>query len=130
MYESQIETAKRLIARKGKLVKWRKLDFEVDPLKPWLLTSGEPPVDYDVSMVFLPVSRVGQEFVRFVTGGDIPEGSLFGLMGSQSFMDTIEDVKSCLNDVVVDGSNEYRIKNISPIAPNGNIIICYVEFEI
>lgn len=129
MYERQIETAKGLIARKGKAVVWRKLAAVVDPLKPWLATSAAP-VDANVSMVFLPVSRVGQEFVRFATGSDIPEGSLFGLMGSQTFIQTMDEAKACLNDVVIDGTKEFRIKNISPIAPNGSIIICYVEFEI
>jgi hypothetical protein len=131
MYEAQIQTALRLIARKGKIVVWRKLAETVDSLKPWKQSADAANnVDVNVSMVFLPVSRVGQEYVRFATGGDIPEGSLYGLIGSQSFMLTLDDAKECLKDVVIDGLKEYRIKNISPIAPNGNVIIAYVEFEI
>ncbi len=132
MYESQIQTALRLIARKGKTVVWRKLASAiVDENKPWNVSEDSlNNVDKNVSMVFLPVSRVGQEYVRLSAKGDIPEGSLYGLIGSQSFMQTLDDAKGCINDVVVDGEKELRIKNISPIAPNGTIIIAYVEFDV
>lgn len=124
VYDRQIASAKRLIAAKGQNVIWRRLSISTplpDVNKPWK-PGDDTTVDVSVSIVFVPVNRVGNELIHLLKGTEIATGSLKGLMGAVSFEPSIKDV-------VIRGDKTLRIKSIEPIAPNGDIIIYTIEFD-
>jgi hypothetical protein len=62
------------------------------------------------------------EFFRYLKGTDIPIGSMIGLMGAVNF-------EPKLSDIIIRPNDELKIKSISPLAPNGDIIFYQLEIE-
>lgn len=121
-FDRQIETAKRLIAKNGQTVTWRKVGVDTpDPSKPWK-PAADTSTDTDVVVCFLPPGRVGQELIRYLKGTEVTTGSVQGLMSAVSFEPTA-------NDVVVRDGKTLRIKSIDPLSPNGQIILYTIEFD-
>jgi hypothetical protein len=120
IYDRQIENAKRLIKAKGQLVIWSQTNIAIGA-KPWL-SSIPTSVNHNVSIVFLPQSRTMMEFFRYLKGTDIPIGSMIGLMGAVNF-------EPKLSDIIIRPNDELKIKSISPLAPNGDIIFYQLEIE-
>jgi len=122
-FDRQIETAKRLIAKNGQTVTWRKAGVDTpDTSKPWL-PAADTPTDYDnVVICFLPPGRVGQELIRYLKGTEVTTGSVQGLMSAVSF-------EPAANDVVIRDGKTLRIKSIDPLSPNGQIILYTIEFD-
>jgi hypothetical protein len=120
IYDRQIKVAKRLISQKGQLVVWRSFVDGVKTLD-WIPTIPTYN-DYNVSIVFLPHTRMFMEFLRYMKGTDIPVGSLVGLMSAVNFVPSIRDIIVRPNDILT-------IKAISPLAPNGDIIFYTLELE-
>lgn len=120
IYDRQIATATRLVAKYGQSVVWRKVGILTpDPSQPWENTNGTT-VDNSVKMVFLTKWR-DELLLKYLKGTDIPTGANFGLMGVQSFVPAI-------NDYVVRGSDNYIVKDIDIISPNGTPILYIVSF--
>lgn len=122
-FDRQIETAKRLIAKNGQTVTWRKPAATTpDVSKPWLPVAALP-TDYDdVVICFLPPGRIGEELIKFVKGSEVTTGSVQGLMASVSFEPDAKDI------VLRDGKT-LRIKSIDPLSPNGQVILYTIEFD-
>lgn len=115
-YDRQIETAKRLIAKKGQAVIWRQIDSGMtsDPNKPWL--GGEPVTqDFPAKIVFLPDDKMNSETESTARGTDIPVGHQKALMAAVDFVPNV-------NDVIVVGNVLKPVLAIDPFAPNGDII--------
>lgn len=124
MFAEEISDALEMIAEFGQAVTWKQIpdSMPVDATKPWIVP--EPiPIERPVHIVFLPAKRVNQQLIRFLSGGDIQTGNEYGLMGAVDFE---PDVK----DVVLRGSQEYRIESISVLSPNGEIILYTVRFAV
>lgn len=123
VYDRQIATAKRLIAKFGQSVTWRVVaDGTVsDADRPWLETPATP-TDYTVAIAFLPLERQFQELLRYIKGAEVATGSIYGLMGAVTFTPS-------LRDVVLRSAKEYRIRSIDELAPNGEPILYTVEFD-
>lgn len=121
MFESQIETAKRLIEKNGELVIWRQVRNTVNENQPWKPVAPVP-VDNEVTIVFLPRERVDTQLIR-ATSESIPIGSVYGLMAQVDFSPSAKDV-------VIRGGKEIRINAIDPLAPNGTPIIYTIDFSL
>jgi hypothetical protein len=124
VFDRQIATAKRLIEKNGQVVQWHvPTPGAADPATPWKPTIGTD-VSHDVRIVFLPASRVNYELIRALGNApDIVGGKSYGLMAAVDF------VPSKLHYVMRDGV-EYRIEYIDPLAPNGEIILYTVGFNL
>jgi hypothetical protein len=122
-YTRQIESAKRLIAKYGQAVTFRKIangtpeNLEM-PWKPGPAVQ----TDYSVSMAFFPVGRVKNEFEHYSKDMQTPEGSELGYMASQDFVPAIKDV-------VLRGGEVLTVRSIDRIAPDGTPILYIVHFE-
>jgi len=122
-FDRQIETAKRLIAKNGQTVIWRKPAVTTpDVLKPWKPAAATPTDYNDVKICFLPPGRVGQELVRYLKGTEVTTGSVQGLMSAVAF-------EPSANDIVIRDGKTLIIKSIDPLSPNGQIILYTIEFE-
>uniref|UniRef100_A0AAU6W1F2 Head-tail joining protein n=1 Tax=Pseudomonas phage Pavpe01 TaxID=3138545 RepID=A0AAU6W1F2_9VIRU len=125
VYDRQVATAKRLIAKYGELVTWNSYGASVpeDPAEPWNPTDIEPD-KHTVRVAFFPTGSSISQLIRFMKNGDIETGNELGYMAQVPFVPSGKDTLTR-----TDGS-EYRIKNIDPIDPNGEGVILYtVEFQ-
>lgn len=123
VYDDDIASALQMIAESGALVTWRQVVASppVDPSKPWKPVQPETFNDVDVHIVFLPLSRVGNESKRKAKDGETESGNEQGLMGAVAF-------EPSTKDVVIRAGRELRILNISKLAPNGEAILYTIEF--
>lgn len=121
VFARQQDTAKRLIVKNGQAVVWRSLSNGApgNASEPWKPGVGAT-VDNPVSIVFLPESRLGYEWIARLANTDIPEGSGYGLMHKVSFIPTLKDT------VVKDGET-FRVVSLDPLAPNGEVILYVVR---
>lgn len=121
-FDRAIETAKRLIEKNGQPVTWRKLVVDTpSPSAPWKPVS-EGVNEYSTIICFLPLSRVGEELIRYLRGTEVTTGSVKGLM-------PVVDFEPSANDVVISNGNTLRIKSIDTLSPNGQIIVYTIEFD-
>jgi hypothetical protein len=122
VYDRQIATALRLIAAKGQAVTWQSIDngAPADASKPWLPADAVP-VEHPVSILFLPDTRSGFEWLAYLQGTEVPQGRMIGLMGAVDFTPSIRDL------VVRDGK-PIRPLNITPLNPNGETILYTIGF--
>ena len=124
VYDRQITSAKRLIAKQGQSATWQQIvdGAPADSSKPWL-PGVAADVFNSVSMVFLPDSQTNREFIRLLTGTEVPTGSLTGLMGAVDFDPAIKDV------VIRDGET-LSVQKIDKLAPNGDAILYTIWFDV
>lgn len=120
IYQRQIDSAKRLIKTKGQLVLWRRF-IDVPTSTKW---KPEPPTteDHNVYITFFPIMSAMKEFLRYIKDSDIPVGTIQGYMAAQTFEPT-------LRDIVIAGSDVYKVKGIQKLAPNGDTILYIIEFD-
>lgn len=123
-YDRQIATATRLIKAKGQSVTWRQIadGSPADPSQPWK-PGASANTDYTVDMVFLPEDRRDYEFLFAMKGTEVPIGKLTALMAAVPFVPSIKDI------VIRDGV-KYGIRSIDPLAPNGQVILYTVRFDL
>lgn len=123
-YDRQIATVLRLIEKKGQSVVWNQLNnaSPADPSKPWKPgAAGATP--HEAFICFVPVrDKETRKLIQYLKGTDVPIGQLAGLMGQVSFEPSIKDV------VVRDGK-QLAISSIDWLSPNGQKILCTIEFE-
>ena len=122
-YDRQIATAARLVSKYGQPVTWRRVadGAPADPLKPWKPTAATN-TDVTVDMVFVPKGK-NSEFLALMKGTEVPKGELVGYMAAQSFTPTLKDL------VIRDGV-ALSVCSIDPIAPNGDVILYTVSFDL
>lgn len=120
-FDSQIETAQRLIALNGQDVTWRQPASVANPSTPWKPSNGAP-TDYPVKIVFLPLDRVGTALLRQLANTELAIGSEYGLMGAVEF-------EPNLTDTIIRDGKEVRIIAIDVLKPNGQIILYTLQLE-
>lgn len=112
------------IARKGQLVKWRKVTNGVLPEsdKPWL--PGELVVnDFDVFIAFIEVSSAeGKSSKNYSKGSNVSKGSVGGIMGAN------EGFKPAIKDVVIRDDVELAVVDFEKTNVDGTDIIFEIEF--
>lgn len=120
IYQRQIDSAKRMIKSKGKLVLWR-VYIDSPSATKW---KPEAPTtqDHNVYITFFPIMNAMKEFLRYMKDSDVPVGSIQGYMAAQDF-------EPSLRDIVISGSDIYNVKAIHKIAPNGDTILYIIEFD-
>lgn len=123
-FDRQIATAKRLIAKNGQAVTWRRTTdaAPADSAKPWKPGTSTV-IDTPVTIIFLPEDRRDFEFLRLLGATEVPKGKLVGLMAAVGFTPTIKDT-------VIRAGVSLGIDAIDPLAPNGQIILYTVRFAI
>ena len=123
-YDSQIATAKRLIAAKGELCLWAASApaTAADPDQPWLTVAGAAPAPVEVRIVMLPASRQYRELLRFLKGTEVVGGGAYGLMAAVSF----DPAKTGI--VTRKNGTKLSIESIDLLAPNGDPILYTIEF--
>lgn len=122
VYDSQIATAKQLIAAKGESVTWREAAVTVEG-QPWKTDAGAP-VNHTVTIVFLPPSsNIADAVAQMMRGTSVPGGGTRGLMAAVDFT-------PALNGIVIrtDGT-KLQVKSFDVIAPNGDPILYKINFE-
>jgi len=125
VFDRQIATAKRLIAKNGQLVQWHVPQAgAANPLTPWKPTAPGTDVSHDVRIVFLPASRVNYELIRALANApDIVGGKSYGLMAAVDF----EPAKT---HYVMRNGVQYRIEYIDILSPNGEKILYTIGFDL
>ena len=123
-FDRQVQTAKKLIAKNGQLVKWRVIRdaAPVDTAQPWKPTNPATPVEHDVTICFLTVDKDTYETLSYMAGGEVPMGAVMGLMGAVNF-------ELSLKDVVIRDGKELRLVNIEELNPNGQTILYTMVFR-
>ena len=123
-FDRQIQTAKRLIAKNGQVVKWRIVRdaTPVDSSQPWKPTNPAKPVEHDVTICFLTVDKDTYETLSYMAGGEVPMGAVMGLMDAVDF-------EPSLKDVVIRDGKELRLFNIEELNPNGQTILYTMVFK-
>lgn len=86
-----------------------------DPNKPWEMIQG-PDVDHNVIVCFLPMHRVDYETYKYMTGSEVPTGSIKAIMGRVDF-------DPDLTNVILRNGQQLRIKSIDVLSPNGEKIL-------
>lgn len=127
VYASAIATAQRMIAAKGASCVWRvpTTPDVADPTKPWIETDAAPPTEHAVKIVFLPITRINSQLMRFLVGqGYQPGGNVMGLMASVPFEPTLA------GRVVKQDGTVCAVRSVDPIAPDGTPILWTIEFQV
>jgi hypothetical protein len=141
VYDRQIATALRLIAKKGQAVTWVKHNAQQGNIQPWKTSkvpsgygvggygaggygvgNSDAP-SYAVSIVFLAPKSGLQALFALMQGTSIPTGAPVGLMGA------VTGFTPEINDMVMRGPKAMVIKDFDIVAPNGEVILYKLEFE-
>ncbi len=125
VFDRQVATAQRLIAKNGASVIWRKTLIPADdnPANPTAGTSQ----DFPVKIVFLTNEQVNLfTTLTMMKGSDVPTGKLYGLMGAVTFDPAIVDliVGTPYGDLRMQDKN-----GINRLAPNGQTILYTLRFS-
>lgn len=93
-----------------------------DENKPWRVTDDEP-TSNDVFILFLPTGKIGKETARALAGKEVATGDVYGYMGKQPFVPSIEDT-------VKRGSKTLRVLAIESLAPadEDQVILHIISF--
>lgn len=125
VYDRAIASAQRIIRAKGDACVWHPaVTPEAETDTPWIETEPEGDVvTHAVSIAIFPVDRRYAEMIRYMKDSEVVVGSLYGLMGEVAFTPSIEDI------VVRSSGQKLAIVSISPLAPNGDVILYTIEFK-
>lgn len=125
VFDRQIATAKRLIAKYGETVTWNRYGESVpeETDEPWNATDIDP-IQTPVKVAFFPTGSSISQLIRFMKNSDITTGNELGYMAQVPFVPSAKDTLTRKN------GSEYRIKSIDPLDPNGEGVILYtLEFQ-
>jgi hypothetical protein len=118
VYDRQIETAKRLIARYGQQCQWYKDTIVLDdPTRPYL-GGGTTSVIKTPSIAFIPATDGASGFgiSKFNDAQGTIDFSTFGLMGVQDFV-------PLTTDRVLRAGVPLVIKSVDVLAPNEQTVL-------
>lgn len=120
VYDEEIEMATEMIEEFGQLVTWSQLTNGTpdDSDKPWKPGDNDT-VDYLVSIAFFPVDKQTQYFIQYMTGTEIPTGTLIGYMAQVPLTPAIKDV-------VTRGGVQLTVDKFDVIDPNGEGTVLYI----
>lgn len=123
VFDRQVATAKRLIARYGQACQWQKPAPEIEA-EPGYPNVGPLPDPVPVRIAWFSPRDLGrgtEEFMAALVGTEVSGSSEIGLMeGGVPFVPDDQD------SVIRDGQG-LSIKKIDRLAPNGEPILYYVS---
>lgn len=123
-YARQIETARRLVADKGRRCVWAQDRPAPETETPWKPDAGTTE-KHDVNIVFLPTGG-NKAFIRALAGTDAVIGDDMGLMAAVDFVP-----EKGANILASDGETMLRhVTVIDVIAPNGTPILYTLSFGV
>ena len=114
----------KMIRSKGQKISWMKSTKIVsDSSKPWDVSTAST-TTYTPYAIVVPLrtegrGRVGLETNTYVKGTDIPGGALMAYMEPVAFTPEI-------NDIVIVGGVEMKLRNFDAYDPDGSGAIIYV----
>lgn len=117
VFDRQIATALRLIAKNGAPCSWTKETVTNDVSEPWIVDDTDPE-SFTASLVFLPVDREGFETLRAMRETEIPGGHSLAYMGAVEFVPALNDIVTRTSD-----GEKFRVVFVDKIAPNGDVIV-------
>lgn len=125
VFERQIATATRLIAKYGETCLWQKPGEKDPAVKPWKDSEIDPPAPTPVKIVFFP--NGGDNAIAAVIAAlgdtDATVASEYGLMAAVSF-------DPATSDTLTDSAgNNVEIVKMTPLRPNGEIILWKLWIE-
>lgn len=97
VYDRQVATAKRLIAKNGKQCQWTKMTTVLDdPAKPWAGGEDVPQV-FAPRIAFLPATDGASGFgiTKLRDATQTAKFSTYGLMAAQDFTPDVVDMVTC-----------------------------------
>lgn len=108
-YDDFIELAHELINEFGAPITWQKKIVTLfDPAKPWL-GGEEEIVSYSPVVCFVPDTGNEFDFIKLMSGTEVPKYTTFGLMAPQPFQPVITDlVEREGKPLVIDTINEIK----------------------
>lgn len=123
VFDRQIATAKRLIAKYGEDCLWQQPGERNPAVKPWRGSNDDPPEPHPVKIAFFP--NGGELGAVLVALGDTEQviASEYGLMAAVDF-------EPATSDVLTDSSGGIvEIVKATPLRPNGEIILWKIWVE-
>lgn len=124
VFDDEIQLAKEEIAANGANVLWQSLTDAAlpDPNKAWL--PGEPTfVDHPVRIVFLPITAGNRQTDKYKFETEVRVGEFKGLMAQVNFTPRAKDF-------ILDGTKKIKVTSVNELAPNGEIILYFLELSI
>ncbi len=123
-YDRQIASAKRMLKKYGQSITWTSLTDgdPSDSSQPWKVTDADPS-DNTAIIAFFEIGSETRKMQMYRAGTEISQGVLMGYMAAQGFTPKIKDV------ITRDGE-QYTVKNIDTLSPNGEVILYTIEFEL
>lgn len=123
VYDRQIAQAQKQIKKKGQLVTWTQTAAVVnDPSKPFITSDAGSPITYPVYIAFLSPRKGLSSVLAYLKNTDVVQAGIRGLMGAVDFVPQI-------TDKVIRNGKTLTIRNIDPLAPNGQVILYSIEFN-
>lgn len=125
VFDRQIATAQRLIAKYGQDVTWQTVvdGAPADAAKPWKPAEATD-TQTTTKVCFVAVrDNDWRKLLAYLKGTEVPVGRLAGLMaGNVSFTPKLKDI------VIRDGVT-LNVTNIDLVSPNGQKILYILEFQ-
>ncbi|AMW36194.1 head tail joining protein [Xanthomonas phage XAJ2] len=124
IFDRQIASAERAIAKNGQAVKWLLIgEASQEGSEPWN-NPNPAPVEKDVVICFLPPTAQSKYFSVLANGqSDLPSSYMRGLMkGNIDFVPTVKST------VIRDGQ-ALTVRAVEKLSPNGEKVLYKLEFE-
>lgn len=121
VYDRQIGTALRLIAKTGQSVEWNSETDSANADNPWDSETNVT-TKTTVNICFLPVGLSDLPTFKYADLSDVPRGAVKGLMGNVPF-------EPKLKDWVIRNGKRLNIDQVKELSPNGEKILFTILFK-
>lgn len=122
VYDRQIASAKRMIAKYGETVSWKvKVESDQPSDTPW---HSNPPteIEHSPKIAFFPNTGSFAKAMQMMTGKEYSVGNVLGYMPAVDFKPDMT------GEVIRKDGRKLEIKSIDEICPNGEVVLYTIEF--
>lgn len=109
VFDRQIETARRLIAKNGEICVWREM-VNAAGSEPW---KPSDPAEIDVPKHDVKICWVPEATIRNMFDSEVPRLTYYGLMSVQDFRPSIQD------DIQRSDGSRAKVEWLTELNPNG-----------
>jgi len=125
VFDRSVAQVTRQIKKYGELVTWKQVvqGAPTDLDKPW--EPGTPiETEHLVKIVFLPILPGNKQWKKYLSETEVIIGNTLGLMAAGE-LTFVPDLK----DVVIRDSKQLSINSVNRLAPNGQNILWWIDFN-